>query len=192
MMRTLYLAGCAALWAACASPAAAEVKAEYPSVVAEFLKTCVVGELSAAAREAEFASDAAWASESPDVDVSKFGISRAIERNFDYSKPESVKQWSRVIDGVKVRAVLATFPAKRRYPALCAFVVPDVKVGWPYNDAFELGVKTIGLKGKSTDLPHYFEYSGKVGSEKRPVRAEIFGRTQAVADKGAMHLYVAF
>ncbi len=183
--------GFAALSAISASPAAAELKAEYPNVVAEFLEICVAGELSLAAREAAFATDPAWTPESPDIDVPKLGISRAIDRNFDYSKPTSTKQWSRTIDGVKVRAVLATFPAKRRYPTICAFVVPNVKAGWPYDDAFETGVKAIGLRGKSTDLPHYFEYSGKVGG-KRPVRAELFGRTQAVPDKGAMHLYIAF
>lgn len=183
---------CAGLSMAAASPAAAEVKAEYPGVVPEFLKTCAEGELSVAAREAVFAADPAWTSETPTIDVPKLGISRALDRNFDFSKPDTVKQWSRQIDGVTVRAVLATFPGKRRYPAICAFVVPQVKAGWPYDDAFEPGVKAIGLKGKSTDLPHYFEYSGKVGAEKRPVRAELFGRTQAVADKDAMHLYIAF
>jgi hypothetical protein len=182
---------CAALCVLAAAPAAAEVQAEYPGVVTEFERACVAGELSVAARETAFASNG-WTAETPDVDVPKFGISKAIDRNFDYSKPDSVKQWSRVMDGAKVRAVLATFPGKRRYPTLCAFVVPGVKAGWPYNDAFKAIVKSVGLKGKSTDLPHYFEYSGKVGPDKRPVRAEVFGRTQAVADKNALHLYIAF
>ncbi len=172
--------------------AAAEVAAEYPGVVPEFLTACAAGELSAAAREAAFVADPAWTAETADVDVPKLGISRAIDRNFDFSKPASVKQWSRTIDGAKVQAVLATFPGKRRYPTICAFIVPGVKAGWPYDDAFAAGVKPLGLKGKSTDLPHYFEYSGKVGPEKRPVRAELFGRTQSVADKDAMHLYIAF
>ncbi len=190
-MNCLRVFGAAALCAISAAPAAAELKAEYPNVVPEFLKSCMAGELSSAAREAAFAADPAWTSESPDTDVPKLGISRAIDRNFDYSKPTSIKQWSRTIDGVRVRAVLASFPAKRRYPTICAFVVPNVKAGWPYDEAFEAGVKAIGLRGKSTDLPHYFEYSGKIGG-KRPVRAELFGRTQAVPDKGAMHLYIAF
>jgi hypothetical protein len=187
-----FAAGCAALCALVGTPAAAEVQAEYPNLVPIFLKSCVAGELSTAAREAAFTADTNWVSETPDVDVPKLGISRALDRNFDFTKPVSVKQWSRMIDGVKVRAILATFPAKRRYPALCGLVVPNVKAGWPYDDAFEQGVKAIGLKGKSTDLPHYFEYSGKVGAAKRPVRAELFGRTEAVSDKNAMHLYIAF
>jgi len=59
------------------------------------------------------------------------------------------------------------------------------------SEAFADGIKSIGLKGKSTDLPHYFEYSGKVGGTK-PVRAEVSGRTRVVPDKNAMHLYIAF
>jgi hypothetical protein len=190
-MRVLTLPGLALL-ACLPATASAQMQPEYPGVVAQFLETCVAGELSGAAREAAIAADGGWAAETPDLDVPKLGISRAIDRNFDYSKPASVKQWSRMIDGAKVRVVLASFPGKRRYPTICAFVVPNVKAGWPYDDAFEAGVKAIGLKGKSTDLPHYFEYSGKVGPEKRPVRAELFGRTQSVADPNAMHLYIAF
>jgi len=191
MMRALILSGLAVL-ASYPVAASAQMQAEYPGVVPEFLKACVTGDLTAASREAAFSGDPTWTAETPDVDVPKLAISDAIDKNFDYSKPDGVKQWSRQIDGVKVRAVLATFPGKRRYPAICAFVVPNVKAGWPYDDAFEAGVKAIGLKGKSTDLPHYFEYSGKVGPQKRPVRAEVAGRTRAVSDKNAMHLYVAF
>lgn len=189
LAKTCALASVAVL--ALAGPAAAEMQAEYPGVVPLFLQTCVSGELTLAAREAAIAADQGWQSEAATVDVPALGISRALDKNFDYSKPLSVKQWSRVVDGVTVRAVLATFPEKRRYPSLCALVVPGVKAGWTYNDAFALGVKAIGLKGKSTDLPHYFEYSGKVGGT-RPVRAEVFGRTQSVPEKNGMHLYIAF
>lgn len=176
-----------------ATVASAQRPPEYPSIVPLFDKTCLSGELSMAARESGIVADGRWTSvATPVVNVPGFNISRAIEKNFDFSKPESVKEWERIVDGTRVRVVLAQFPAKRRYPVLCAFVVANVQHGWPYDDAFEASVKAIGLKGKSTDLPHYFEYSGKVGPTKRPVRAELFGRTQAVTDKTSMHLYVAY
>ena len=150
------------------------------------------GELSLSGREAIISSDSGWVSEPPTVDVPSLAISRAIDRNFDYSKPTSVKQWFRTIDGATVRLVLASFPEKRRYPTLCAMTVPNIRHGWPYNDAFEASAKALGLKGKSNDLPHYFEYSGKVDNGTHPVRAEVSGRTRAVPDKDAMHLYIAF
>lgn len=189
-MKALHYAAVLAA-SAYAAPATAELTAEYPTVVSLFAKTCVEGELTPAAREQAIVTDGGWAAVEPTVNVPGFGISRAIDRNFDYSKPTSIKQWSRSIDGVTVQLVLATFPDKRRYPALCALLVPNVKAGWPYDDAFEAAVKAIGLKGKSTDLPHYFEYSGKVNGA-HPVRAEIFGRSQAMAEKNTMHLYIAF
>ena len=176
-----------------AAPAHAELVVEHPSVVPMFEKACLEGELTTVAREAAIALDAGWVKEPRvEIDVQALGISKAIERNFDYSKPVSAMQWTRKVDGKLLRLVLATFPNKRRYPAICAITVPGVKAGWPYNDAFGTAVKAIGLKGKSTDLPHYFEYSGKIGIEKHPVRAEIFGRSQAAPEEDTLHLYVAF
>ncbi|MFL6863297.1 MAG: hypothetical protein ACJ8DZ_09880 [Allosphingosinicella sp.] len=187
MRRLLALASLVA-----ATAAAAETPPEYPSAVQTFLDACVTGELSAAARAAALRAGGWTELPSPTLDVPKFGISKAIERNFDYSKPASVRQWTKQVDGSPVQAVLATFPAGRRYPTLCALTFPNVKAAWPYDDAFEAGVKPLGLKGKSTDLPHYYEYSGKVGPDKRPARAEIFSRSQASGDKNSMHLYIAF
>lgn len=179
-----------ALGAIHALPVQAQQQPEYPGLVPAFLKACVDGDLTATARESALVAEG-WAEMAPNVDVPSFNISGALDRNFDFAKPLSVKQWEKQIDGVQVRAVVATFPEKRRYPTICAFVAPNVKAGWPYDDAFEVGVKALGLKGKSTDLPHYFEYSGKVGGTK-PVRAEVSGRTRVVPDKNAMHLYIAF
>lgn len=172
--------------------AAAEPAPEYPSAVQAFLDACVTGELSASAREAALKAGGWTEVAAPTLDVPKFAISKAIERNFDYSKPLSVRQWSKSVDGAPVQAVLATFPAGRRYPTLCALTFPNVKAAWPYRDAFEAGVKPLGLKGKSVDLPHYYEFSGKVGADRKPARAEIFSRSQAPGEKNAMHLYIAF
>ncbi|TMJ14895.1 MAG: hypothetical protein E6G94_08495 [Alphaproteobacteria bacterium] len=181
-----------ALLLASSAATAAEAPAEYPSAVQTFLDVCVTGELSVAAREAALQAGGWTPVAEPTLDVPAFGISKAIEKNFNYSKPVSVREWTKSVDGAPVQAVLATFPADRRYPNLCALTFPDVKAAWPYRDAFDAGVKALGLKGKSTDLPHYFEYSGKLGADKKPARAEIFSRSQATGEKNSMHLYIAF
>ena len=191
------VAGMRGLWGltfllTAAPVAAAEAPPEYPSAVQTCLDACVTGELSAPAREAALQAGGWTPVATPTIEVPKFGISKAIERNFDYSKPVTVRQWTKTVDGSPVQAVIATFPAGRRYPTLCALTFPNVKAAWPYDDAFEAGLKPLGLKGKSTDLPHYYEYSGKIGPEKRPARAEIFSRSQASGEKNAMHLYIAF
>ncbi|PZU09556.1 hypothetical protein [Sphingomonas sp.] len=172
-------------------PAHAALPVEYPSLVAAFSKACLEGPLTVDARDAAIAASGWRTDTASDVDVSGLAKSQAIEVNFDYSKPESVKQWSQTIDGARVRLVLATFPPKRRYPVICAVVVPGVRGAMPYFDEFRTAVRATGLKPKSTDMPHYLEFSGKVDGT-HPVRAEIFSRSRSVPDKDGMHLYVAF
>jgi hypothetical protein len=188
MMRAAALIAGAVLLA---QPAAAQEGSE-AAAVALFQKTCVTGELTAAAREAAIAADAGWeVTDAGALDMEAFATVPSPSRNFDYSDPTSVKHWTRRIDGQLVHAILATFPAKRRYPNLCAVIVPGVKNAMPYGEAFREAAKAAGLKGKSTDLPHYYEYSGKPQKD-RPVRAEIFSRSQVVAAPNAMHMYIAF
>ena len=173
------------------TPAMAELKSEYPSLVGEFLKSCAEGELTAPAREAALAANG-WAKAGVSIDPKSFNISRAIEKNFDFAKPLTTSQWSKTIDGATMTAVVATYPEKRRYPTLCAVVAPDVKQGWTYADQMRDGMKTLGIKGKSTDLPHYFEFASKLANG-RPARAEVFGRSQALGGRQkAMHLYIAY
>jgi hypothetical protein len=164
--------------------------AEYPSLVREFATACTSGELSAPAREAALQANG-WTKVSVSIDPKTLNISRAIEKNFDFAKPETISQWSKTIDGEPMSAIVATYPAKRRYPGLCAIVAPNVKYGWTYDDAFEALMKQLAIKGKSTDLPHYFEYASK-RPDGRPVRAEIFGRSQILGRQNAMHLYIAY
>jgi hypothetical protein len=173
-----------------ANPAVAEPKAEYPSLIGEFLKACAEGELTPSAREAALATNG-WTKSEVTVDPKSLNISGAIEKNFDFAKPLTINQWTKTIDGAAMTAVVATYPEKRRYPALCAVIAPDVKQGWTYSDAMREGMKALGIKGKSTDLPHYFEYASKLANG-RPARAELFARSQALGRQKAMHLYLAF
>ena len=172
--------------------AQAQPPAELPSVVSVFEKTCLAGGVDPAARPAALQA-AGWTKDAaPDVDVKKLGISRAIEVNYDFSKPEVVEQWSSTIDGRPARIVLASFPAKRRYPHLCALVVDNVSNATPYGGDLRTAFKAFGIGGKSVDLVHYYEFAGKVGADKHPVRGEIFTRSLASGAKNSMHIYVAY
>ena len=188
MTFTRIIAGLAMIFAA--SPALAEPTSEYPSLVGEFLKSCTEGELTAAAREAALASNG-WTKGDVSIEPKSLNISRAIDKNFDFAKPLTISQWSKTIDGAAMTALVATYPEKRRYPTLCAVIAPDVQYGWTYSDAMKAGMKGLGIKGKSTDLPHYFEYASKLANGS-PARAELFGRSQALGRQKAMHLYIAF
>ena len=68
----------------------------------------------------------------------------------------------------------------------------DVRNAMPYSDELKLDFKEFGIGGKSVDLAHYFEYAGKVGAEKHPVRGEIFTRSFGTTGKQTMHIYVAY
>jgi hypothetical protein len=173
-----------------AAPAIAEPVAEYPSLVGEFLQGCAEGELTASAREAALAANG-WTRGEVSIDPKSLNISGAIDKNFDFSKPLTISQWAKSIDGAPMTAVVATYSGKRRYPTLCTVIAPDVKQGWTYADAMKDGMKALGIKGKSTDLPHYFEYASKLANG-RPARAELFARSQALGRQKAMHLYIAF
>lgn len=173
-----------------ASPASAEPTSEYPNLVGEFLQGCAQGELTASAREVAFATNG-WVKGDVSIDPKTLNISGAIDKNFDFAKPLTISQWTKTIDGAPVIALVATYPEKRRYPTLCGVIVPEVKHGWTYHDAMKEGMKGLGIKGKSTDLPHYFEFASKLANG-RPARAELFGRSQALGRQKAMHLYIAF
>ncbi|MBB3694801.1 hypothetical protein [Sphingomonas sp. BK580] len=166
--------------------------AELPSAVATFDKLCLVGGLDPAARPAAL-SAAGWQKAAvTDIDVPKLGISKAIDRNFDFSKPSTTEQWNGTVDGRPASVVLARFDPKRRYLNLCALTVNGVRNAMPYGDDLSSAFEAFGVKGKSVDLAHYYEYAGKVGSDKHPVRGEIFTRSLATGGRDAMHIYVAY
>jgi hypothetical protein len=62
----------------------------------------------------------------------------------------------------------------------------------PYADELKTAFKTFGIGGKSVDLVHYFEFAGKVGPEKHPVRGEIFTRSLSGSSKQTTHIYLAY
>ena len=166
--------------------------AELPSAVSTFKSVCLTGAMDPATRPAALTA-AGWSKvPSASVDVAKLNISRAIDKNYDFAKPDTVEQWTGMIDGRPAIAVLASYPANRRYPHLCGVVVDGISNAMPYSDALKAAFKEFGIGGKSVDLVHYFEYAGKVGPDKHPVRGEIFTRSLVGTSKNTMHIYVAY
>jgi hypothetical protein len=175
--------------AASAAPAPAD-----PSVLPLFQKTCLDGELNRAAREAAITADGGWTVADPStLKFEQLGTAKSMESISDFKKPQDVKVWSRTVDGKQVRAVVASYaPKKSRYSTVCALLVPGVPNGMAYFDGFRSQMKSVGLKGKSTDLPHYVEFTGKL-ADGRKSRADLFSRTQVTpGERDTMHLYIAF
>ena len=166
--------------------------AEVPSAVPTFAKLCLTGGIDPNARPAALLA-ANWTKDAAaTIDVAKLAISKTIDPNYDFSKPKSAEQWSGTIDGRSAKIVLATFPDKRRYLNLCALTTEGIKNALPYGSDLREAFKTFGIKGKSVDLVHYYEFAGKVGSDKHPVRGEIFSRSLATGGSDTMHIYVAY
>lgn len=168
-------------------------QAEYPGAVAAFSKVCLVPGVNPADRIAALAADSGWKEDgASSVDVPKMSISRAIDKNYSFAKPQAVRQWSGQIDGKPARFVLASFTPKERYPNLCALVLEGVRNALPYSDETKAAFKAWGIGGKSVDLVHYFEFAGKVGPDKHPARGELFTRSLAGQAKETTHLYLAY
>jgi hypothetical protein len=86
----------------------------------------------------------------------------------------------------------AAFEGKVRYPNLCAIVLEGAHDAMPYGGPLRDTFKAFGIGGKSVDLIHYYEFAGKVGPDKHPVRGEVFSRSMSGRIKETMHIYVAY
>lgn len=178
---------------AAADAVAQDTASEYPTAVSAFEKVCLVPGTNPDDRKAAISADPDWEWDPfVSVDVPSMGMSRAIDRNYSFSKPAQVRQWSGMLDGHKVRWVLATFDGKVRYPNLCALVLDGPANAMMYADELKAAFAKFGIKGKSVDLVHYFEFAGKVGTDQHPVRGEIFSRSLSGRAKNTTHIYVAY
>ena len=170
------------------SPAASAI-AKDNSMVPLFIQACAVGTPSAEAIEARLNANSGWQRLSDtDLAVDEFGTVKSMQPIGDFKKPAGYTQWRRTVDGKEVRVVLARFEGKGRYKTLCALLVPDVRNMFPYLDGFDDAMKAVGLKGKSTDLPHYREYSGKL-ADGRKARGDIFSRTRVSSRRQYAHVH---
>ena len=189
MIRPVLLA--AAFAAVALGPAGAAIPDD-TAMVPLFVQACATGAPSAESIEARMNSDGAWTRlTDTDLAVDEFGTVKSMQPIGDFKKPAGYTQWRRTVDGKEVRVVLASFAGKGRYKNLCALLVPGTKNMFPYLDGFDKAMKAVGLKGKSTDLPHYREYSGKL-ADGRKARGDIFSRTRVLQPGNNMHMYIAF
>lgn len=165
----------------------------FPSVVTTFQRLCLMSGVDPKDRIAAIQADENWEEDDHvTIDVPKMTISRAIDKNYTFSVPGTIRQWKGTIDGQNARLVTAAFERKVRYPNLCAIVVEGAHDAMPYGGPLRDAFKTYGIGGKSVDLIHYYEFAGKVGSDKHPVRGEVFSRSLSGRLKETMHIYVAY
>lgn len=165
----------------------------YPSAVATFQKLCLMSGVDPKERVTAIEADGSWKEDDHvTVDVPQMAISKAIDKNYSFSAPGTIRQWTGIIDGQKARLVSATFDGKVRYPNLCAIVLEGAHDAMPYGRPLRDAFKAFGIGGKSVDLIHYYEFAGKVGVEKHPVRGEVFSRSMSGQIKETMHIYVAY
>ena len=193
-MRPIRLAlGAAALASVLgASPAAAELEAEDDSLVPLFLQTCTRPDMDSNAILAGVTRSSEWnEAASPSVDL------RALEQvpsrltTGVFRRPDLVRQWQRMVNGRQLTLVIAELPERNVYRHVCVLFAPDIRSAMPYFDAFKQGMKAISLSGKSTDLPHYLEYGGRL-VDRRQAHADIFSRSRALATPRTMHFAIAY
>ncbi|HEV2817250.1 MAG TPA: hypothetical protein VGW40_08550 [Allosphingosinicella sp.] len=173
---------------------ASAARADIPEdrvMVPLFMETCATGEITLAARRAAIEGNGQW-TEIPadDLDMARLGQVPAQVPVGHFNRPATVRQWRRTVDGKEVRAILATYE-RGNYPNVCAIIVPDVANAMGYMSPFRAALRPLGLSGKSTDLPHYQEYSGRL-ADRRKARADIFSRTRVRGAPRSMHMYIAF
>ena len=189
----LLLIPAAAISASTAALAEQAEGREYPTAVATFNRMCLMPGVNPADRLAALQADKGWSEDAKvTVDIPQMSISKAIDKNYSFREVSSARQWSGDVDGQQARIVLATFNEKSRYPNLCALVLDGPRNAMSYGHELGASFKAFGIGGKSVDLVHYFEFAGKVGPDKHPVRGEVFSRSLSGQSKQTTHIYVAY
>lgn len=190
--RNLALSMLALAAAVAGTPAAAQLQAEDASLVPLFLRTCTNPAMNAEALLSGVTGSAEWQEvPAPTVVLKALEKVPSKQTTSVFRKPTSVREWTRTVNGRDVRLVIAQLPAKNVYRNVCALFAPDIKNAMPYFDVFRDGMKAISLSGKSTDLPHYVEYGGRL-ADRRRAHADMYSRTQAMTTPRTMHMAIAF
>jgi hypothetical protein len=174
------------------TPAAAELQMEDASLVPLFLQSCTNPEMNATAVLSVVTGSADWKEvPAPTVDLKALEKVPSKLTTAAFRKPVSVREWQRMVNGRDVRLVIAELPARNVYRHVCALFAPDIKNAMPYFDSFRDGMKAISLSGKSTDLPHYVEFGGRL-TDRRRAHADMYSRTQAMPTPRTMHMAIIF
>lgn len=184
---------CAAVLSLVPSIVAAQ-QAEDSSLVSLFLQTCTGENLVGEAIVASIDATEEWAEVgSSTVDVAALGqVPNQSVAAAPFRRPESVRQWQRDWNGRQVTLVFATLPAGAGNRNVCAIIVPDIRSAAPYLPPLRDALGPMGLAPRTTDLPHYQEFAGRLRDMRR-ARAEIFSRSRTIPSmRSALHLYIAF
>jgi hypothetical protein len=174
------------------SPAAAELQPEDASLVPLFLETCTRPDMDAEAIIASVTASSDWTEvAAPTIDLEALGQVPSLQPISIFRRHDSVREWQRTVNGRQLTLVIAALPERSRYRHACVLFAPDIRNAMPYFDAFKDGMRAINLSGRSTDLPHYLEYGGRL-ADQRQAHADIFSRSRAVSTSNTMHIAIAF
>jgi hypothetical protein len=190
-MKPTFLAAAIGL-ALTATPAAADLQPEDAGLVPLFVQTCTRPDMNADAILAAVTGSSDWTEvSSPDVDLPALEQVPSRLTTSVFRHADSVRQWQRTVNGRQVTLVIAALPARNVYRHACVLFAPDIRNAMPYLEAMREGMRAIGLSGRSTDLPHYQEYGGRL-ADRRRAHADIFSRSRAVSAPHAMHLAIVY
>jgi hypothetical protein len=174
------------------APAAADLQPEDAGLVPLFLQTCTRPDMNADEILTGITGSSDWTEvPSPDVDLPALEQVPSRLTTGVFHRADSVRQWQRTVNGRQVTLVVAALPARNVYRHACVLFAPDISNAMPYLDAMQEGMRAIGLSGRSTDLPHYQEYGGRL-ADRRRAHADIFSRSRAVSAPHAMHLAIVY
>jgi hypothetical protein len=190
--RRIALATAGLVLALAAQPAAAQQEPEDPSIVPLFVQTCTRPGMDAEEILAGVTSSPEWV-ETASATVDLWGLEQVPSRLMTSAlkRPGTVSQWHRAVNGRELTLVIATMEERSFWHHVCVLFAPEIRSAWPYFDAFEEGMDAIGLSAKSTDLPHYKEFGGRL-ADRRQAHADIFSRSRAVTTPRTMHLSIVF
>ena len=175
-----------------AAPAAAELQAEDASLVPLFLATCTRPDMSADAILAAVTGSSEWTEvASPTIDLRGLGEVPSRLTTGVFRRDATLREWTRTVNGRQLTLVIADLPERSVYRHVCALFAPDIRNAMPYFDAFRDGMRAISLSGKSTDLPHYLEFGGRL-EDRRRAHADIFSRSRAASTPRTMHLAIVY
>lgn len=180
-------------------PLSAQEIENAPSLVPVFNETCLMPGVAHADRLARIEADERWTKrDNVSIDIGKLGISRSMQSKPSFEDFVEATEWQGSIDGLTAKVILISFEDNARFKHACVIMVEGLRSAMPFSDELKEAFETFGIKRKSVDLVHYFEFGGTLKPGEHPVEernrvhGEIFTRSQAGSIKETTHIYVAY
>ncbi len=172
---------------------------EAPSLVPVFAESCLMPGVDHNDRSEQITGDGRWTlQDSVSVNIAGLGISRSMRSKPRFEDFVDATEWSGTIDGMDAKAVLISFEEDARFQHACVIVVEGLRNAMPFSDQLKDAFEGFGIKRKSVDLVHYYEFAGTLKPDEHPVddrhriHGEIFTRSQAGTIRNTAHIYVAY